>query len=250
MSGHNKWSSIKHRKGAQDAKRGALFSKLIREITVSVREGGSDEETNAALRTVLEKARDANMPKDTIERAIARGSGEAGGQAFERIVFEGYGPGGIAVMVEALTDNRNRTVSDVRHAFAKCGGNLGENGCVAWMFERKGRLEVSVKGLGDDAMMEHVLESSAEDYFCDGDAYVVTCANDDFSQVRDYFKESGLNPHNADLALIPKSTVPVTDEKTAGQVIRLLDTLEDLDDVQKVSCNFEMDDALLEKVAG
>jgi len=250
MSGHNKWSSIKHRKGAQDAKRGALFSKLIREITVSVREGGPDEMTNSTLRTVLEKARDANMPKDTIERAMARGTGEAGGQAYERVVFEGYAPGGIAVMVETLTDNRNRTVSDVRHAFTRCGGNLGENGCVAWMFERKGRLEISVEGLTDDAMMEHVLESSAEDYFREGDVYVVTCSTEDFGRVTDYFKSNHLKPHNADLVLVPKTTVQVADEKSAGQILRLLDTLDDLDDVQKVSCNFEMDEVLMEKVAG
>ncbi len=250
MSGHNKWSSIKHRKGAQDAKRGALFSKLIREITVSVRESGTDEETNSTLRTVLEKARDANMPKDTIERAIARGSGESGGQAFERITFEGYASGGVAVMIEALTDNRNRTVSDIRHAFTKCGGNLGENGCVSWMFERKGRLEIPLSNLSDDEMMVHVLESSAEDFAREEDNFVVICATEDFAVVRDYFKSNNLNPHNADLVLIPKSTVQVTEEKTANQIFRLLDMLDDLDDVQKTSSNFEVDDAIMAKMEG
>jgi YebC/PmpR family DNA-binding regulatory protein len=248
MSGHNKWSSIKHRKGAQDAKRGVLFSKLIREITVSVREGGADEEMNSSLRTVLEKARDANMPKDTIERAIARGAGESGGQAFERVTFEGYAASGVAVIVETLTDNRNRTVSDVRHAFTRCGGNLGENGCVSWMFERKGRLEIPVQGINDDAMMEHVLESSAEDFAVEGDSYIVTCATEDFAAVRNYFKNKNMNPHNADLVLIPKSSIAITDEKTANQVFRLLDMLDDLDDVQKTSSNFEIDDALMAKM--
>ncbi len=249
MSGHNKWSSIKHRKGAQDAKRGKIFSKIIREIVVSVRESGPDEDTNASLRTILAKARESNMPKETIERAIARGSGEAGGTSFERIVFEGYGPSGVAIIVECLTDNRNRTVSDVRHAFSKNGGNLGENGCVAWMFDRKGRLEIPSPGLTEEALMEHIIESSAEDFSMEEGNYVITCGPEDFGAVRDYFKDKGLHPHDADLVLVPKTTVEIADEKSATQVFRLIDALEDLDDVQKVSSNWEMEDALLEKVA-
>jgi len=250
MSGHNKWSSIKHRKGAQDAKRGKLFSKLIREIVVAAREGGIDESSNSTLRGLLEKARDINMPKETVERAIVRGSGELGGEAFERIVFEGYGPGGVAVLVETLTDNRKRTVSDVRYSFSKCGGNLGESGCVAWMFERKGRLEVPCEGMDEDTMMEHVIESQAEDLSSEDGFYVVTCSIEDFTSVRDYFKAKGLNPENADIVLVPKSTVNIPDEKTAGQVFRLIDMLDDLDDVQKVSANFEMADELMQRMAG
>ncbi|MEP0814130.1 MAG: YebC/PmpR family DNA-binding transcriptional regulator [bacterium] len=250
MSGHNKWSSIKHRKGAQDAKRGALFSKIIRDIVVAVREGGANEENNAALKTMLEKARAANMPKDTVERAIARGSGGAGGTKYETIIFEGYGPGGVAVIVEALTDNRNRAVSDIRHAFSKSGGNLGETGCVSWMFERKGRFEIPAEGFDEDSIMELVLESPADDYSLEGDVYVVTSKPECFGAARQFFESKEIELNAADLVLVPKSTVPISDEKTASQLLRLMDSLEDLDDVQSVSANWEMDDEILEKAAG
>ena len=246
MSGHNKWKQIKDKKAKTDQGRAQLFSKLANAIAIAAR-GNPDPKFNATLRSAVEQAHKHNLPQANIERAIHRAA-EVG--SLEELLIEAYGPEGIGIIIEAITDNRNRTVSDVRHAFTRCGGNLGENGCVAWMFERKGRLEISVEGLTDDAMMEHVLESSAEDYFREGDVYVVTCSTEDFGRVTDYFKSNHLKPHNADLVLVPKTTVQVADEKSAGQILRLLDTLDDLDDVQKVSCNFEMDEVLMEKVAG
>jgi len=248
MSGHNKWANIRVRKTAQDAKRGKQFSKLIREITVAAREGGADLEMNAALKVAVSRARDANMPKDTIEKAIARATGESGGAQFERITYEGYGPNGIAVMVEALTDNKNRTVADVRSIFAKCGGSLGESGCVSWLFKRKGLLTIPAGKLSEDDMLELVVESGAEDFKLEGDTYYVYCDPSDFGTVRDYFVEQGIELSSSDVIMQPNTVVRIEKEKDAEKLMRLLESLEDNDDVQKVHANWEMSDELLEKV--
>jgi len=248
MSGHNKWANIKVRKTAQDAKRGKQFSKLIREITVAAREGGSDLEMNAPLKVAVSRAREANMPKDTIEKAIARAAGEGGGMQFERITYEGYGPNGIAVMVEALTDNKNRTVADVRSIFAKSGGSLGEAGCVSWLFKRKGLLTVPAGKVTEDEMLEHVVESGAEDFKLEGDTYYVYCGPTDFSAVREYFIGKGIEVSSSDVVMQPNTLVRITAEKDAEKLVRLLESLEDSDDVQKVHANWEMSDELLEKV--
>ncbi len=249
MSGHNKWANIRIRKGAQDAKRGKLFSKLIREIAVAAREGGPDIETNAALKVAISRARDANMPKDTIEKAIARASGAAGGAAFERVTYEGYGPLGIAVMVEALTDNKNRTVAEVRSIFTRFGGNLGETGCVSWLFKRKGQFTIPREGRSEDDLLELVLESGAEDFKEEGDVYYLYCEPSDFTRVRDYLTEHDVEVTSSDVVMMPNTTVEVTSEKDADKLMRLLEALEDSDDVQKVHANWEMTDALVEKVA-
>jgi len=249
MSGHNKWANIRIRKGAQDAKRGKLFSKLIREITVAAREGGPDPETNAALKVAVARARDANMPKDTIEKAIARAAGGAGGTAFERITYEGYGPLGIAVMVEALTDNRNRTVAEVRSIFSRSGGSLGEAGCVSWLFKRRGQFTISKEGRKEEDLLEIVLESSAEDFREEEDAYYIYCHPSKFSQVRDYLLSHGITITSSDIVMVPNTTVEVKDEREAEKLLRLLEALEDSDDVQRVHANWEMSDALMEQVA-
>ena len=249
MSGHSKWSTIKHKKGAKDLKRGKAFSKIIRDIVVAVREGGGDEFQNPSLRTVLAKAREINLPKDTISRALARGTGAASGENYERITFEGYGPGGVAIIVETLTDNRRRTVSDVRHTFTKFGGNLGATGCVSWMFERKGLVKLPVKDVDEDTMMEQVIESGAEDFEIEEDEYSVAISPDDFPAVKGYFKEKGYKLLLSDIRLVPKTTVHVGDEKHASVLLRLLFALDDLDDVDKVHSNMQVDDEIVEKIS-
>ncbi len=248
MSGHNKWANIRVRKGSQDAKRGKLFSKLIRELTVAAREGGADIETNAALKVAISRARDANVPKDTIEKAIARASGAAGGASFERVMYEGYGPLGIAVMVEAVTDNKNRTVAYVRSIFTRSGGNLGETGCVSWLFKRKGQFTIHREGRSEDDLLELVVESGAEDFKEEEDVYYVYCEPSEFSLVRDYLHEHNVEVTSSDIVMMPNTTIEVTSEKDADKLLRLLEALEDSDDVQKVHANWEMADALVEKV--
>jgi YebC/PmpR family DNA-binding regulatory protein len=249
MSGHNKWSSIKHRKAAQDAKRGATFNKLIREIVVAAREGGADLSTNASLAAIVDKARGSNMPKDTMERAIARGAGAGSGENYERIAYEGRGPAGTAMIVQTLTDNRNRTVADIRHIFAKHGGALAENGSVAWMFERRGQLTLRGK-LSEDALLEDCAEAGADDYKLDGEVAEILCAPEDLGSVRDWFKASGkYTLDGADLALVPKETVEIAGEDEARKVLKLLDALDEHDDVQTVYSNWSMSDELVEKVA-
>ena len=247
MSGHSKWSSIKHRKAAADAKRGQQFTKLARAITVAAREGGGDPDANPALATAVQKARDASMPKDNIQRAIDRGTGAgADAAAIERVVFEGYGPGGAAIMVEALTDNRNRTSAEIRHAFSKHGGNLGEPGSVAWIFEKRGVIVVDGERYGEDDLIA-AIDAGAEDVEQDGDLLKVITEPAALASVREAVESSGVEIQSSDLAMEPKSTVDV-DEGSARPLLRLLDDLEDQDDVNEVHANFDIPEEILETV--
>jgi YebC/PmpR family DNA-binding regulatory protein len=250
VSGHSKWSTIKHKKGAADAKRGKLFSKLSRAIMVAAKEGGADAASNQALQNAIDKARSYSMPKDNIERAIAKGAGEgADGSSFETVVYEGYGPAGVAVLVEALTDNRNRTASDVRHLFTKHGGNLGATGAVAWQFERRGVVLVDAGGVDEDELLLMVADAGADDVERDGSTFVVSSTPDALTQVREVLESAGLELESAGLSMVPKVTVAIADESTAKQVVRLVEGLEDQDDVQDVYANFDIPEAVLEAVA-
>ena len=247
MSGHSKWASIKHKKKATDAKRGALFTKLSRAVTVAAREGGGDPEGNPSLALAIQKAKDASMPKDNIERAIAKGTGaDQDADAFEAIVYEGYGPGGVAVLVEALTDNRNRTSSDLRHAFTKHGGNLGEPGSVAWIFEKKGQIVVDATRYAEDDLMDAV-DAGAEDVARDGDVLEVVTGPTDLAAVRGALEQAGVEVQSAEQVMRPTNRIEV-DESQAGTLMRLLDALEDSDDVQSVHANFDVDADVLERV--
>jgi YebC/PmpR family DNA-binding regulatory protein len=247
VSGHSKWSSIKHKKGAADAKRGKLFSKLSRAIIVAAKEGGPDPAGNLSLQNAIEKARSYSMPKDNIERAIARGSGQDSDAAtFETIVYEGYASGGVAVIAEALTDNRNRTAAEVRHLFAKNDGNLGEAGSVAWLFERRG--VVVVDGSADeDELTLAAAEGGADDVQRDGSTWEVTAAPEHLSAVREAVESAGFTVQNAELAMVPKTTIEVDDENQAKKVLRLIDALEENDDVQEVYANFDIAERVLEE---
>ena len=250
MSGHSKWSSIKHKKGAADAKRGQLFSKLARAIIVAAREGGADPDANLALANAVQKARDNSMPKDNIERAIARGSGAAGdGQAYEQVTYEGYGPGGIALLVEALTDNRNRTAAEIRHLFAKHEGNLGAAGAVAWLFERKGIALVDADSVDEDELMLAAVDGGAEDVTREGSSFQVTSAPEDLPTVREALEQAGIPLESAELTMVPKTTISIDDEAAARKLLRLLDALEESDDVQDVYGNFDIAESLMEAVA-
>jgi len=246
MSGHNKWSTIKHKKGRADAKRGKIFTKIIREITVSAREGGGDPDSNPRLRAAVAAAKAANMPADNIKRAIDRGTGDLDGVNYEEISFEGYGPGGVAVMLELLTDNRNRTTPEIRHLFSKHGGNLGENGCVAWLFTRKGLILIPrTSDLEEDTMMELALEAGAEDLDTDdADYYRIYTNPDELHQVKDRLEEGGVKVEASQFEMEPSSTTRL-EGKRAEQMIRLMDAFEDHDDVQNVWANFDIDDDLL-----
>ena len=250
MSGHSKWSSIKHKKGAADAKRGKLFSKLTRAIIVAAREGGPDPDGNATLATAIQKARDNSMPKDNIERAVARGAGASvDGEAYETVTYEGYGDGGVAVFVEALTDNRNRTAAEVRHIFAKNDGNLGTSGTVAWLFERKGVVIVAADSVDEDELMLVAAEGGAEDVNEDGSSYEVISAPDEFATVRAALEAAGITFESSELTMLPKTTVAVENESTAKKLLRLMDALEENDDVQAVYANFDIPEGILEAVA-
>jgi YebC/PmpR family DNA-binding regulatory protein len=250
VSGHSKWSSIKHKKGAADAKRGKLFSKLSRAIIVAAKEGGADPANNLALQNAIEKARSYSMPKDNIERAIAKGAGEgADGAAFETVVYEGYGPEGVAVLVEALTDNRNRTASDVRHLFTKHGGNLGATGAVAWQFERRGVILVGAAGVDEDELVLVAADAGADDVSRDGDTFEVSSPPEQLAAVRQRLEDAGLAIESAELSMVPKTTVAVPDEAVAKRIVRLVEGLEDNDDVQDVYANFDIPVDVLEAVA-
>jgi YebC/PmpR family DNA-binding regulatory protein len=244
MSGHSKWSTIKRKKGANDSNRAKLFTKLIRELTVAAREGGGDELSNPRLRTGMQTARGANMPQSTIDRAVRRGAGDEPGAVYEAGLFEGYGPAGVAVMVETLTDNRNRTVSEVRHVFTKCSGNLGENGSVAWMFEQKGLLEVGKDAVSEDDLMMAVMDAGAEDIQDGDEVHEIITPVADFEAVKQALEAGGLSYSQAYLSWIPKNMLEV-DAKVADQIIRMLEALDDLDDVQKVYSNFDVGDEQL-----
>ena len=250
MSGHSKWSTIKHKKGAADAKRGKLFSKLSRAIMVAAKEGGADPATNLALQNAVEKARSYSMPKDNIERAIAKGAGEGtDGASFETVVYEGYGPEGVAVIVEALTDNRNRTASEVRHMFSKHGGNLGATGAVAWQFERRGVVLVAADDVDEDELVLAAADAGAEDVERDGETFVVSSSPDELTAVRQALETAGYTLESVGLSMVPKTTVAIGDESTAKQVVRLVEGLEDNDDVQDVYANFDIPETVLEAVA-
>ena len=251
MSGHSKWSSIKHKKGAADARRGKLFSKLSRAIIVAAREGGPDPDGNVALATAIQKARDNSMPKENIERAIARGAGSgADSESYETVTYEGYGPGGVAVLVEALTDNRNRTAAEVRHTFSKNDGNLGESGVVAWLFERKGVVLVNADSADEDELTLAAADGGADDVTVEGSSYQVTCPPEDLATVRAALEAAGIETESAEVTMIPKTTVQIEAESAAKKLLRLMDALEDNDDVQDVYANFDIPEGILEAVAG
>jgi len=248
MSGHSKWSSIKHKKGAADAKRGKLFSKLARAIIVAARDGGGDPDNNATLATAIQKARDVSMPKENIQRAIDRGTGAgADGAAIESVLYEGYGPAGVAILVEALTDNRNRASADIRFAFSSHGGSLGEPGSVAWIFEKKGAIEVNGERYGEDDVIV-AIDAGAEDVREDGDRLRVLCEPADLSAVREALEAAGVEIESAGLATEPKSTVEVKGQE-AEQLLKLLDALDEQDDVDEVFANFDIPEDVLEKLA-
>lgn len=249
MSGHSKWSTIKRKKGANDAKRGKIFTKLIKEITVAAKMGGGDPDANPRLRTAVMAAKTENMPKDNIERAIKKGTGGLEGVNYEEILYEGYGPGGVAVLVETMTDNKNRTVADVRHYFSKSGGNLGESGCVGWMFDKKGVIVVDKETMSEEELMEIALEAGAEDVVEEDATFQVVTAPEDFDQVMANFEKSELKYEEASVSMVPQNTIEVSDEKTARSLMRLLDSLEDHDDVQKVHANFDIPDELMESLS-
>jgi len=246
MSGHNKWSTIKHKKGAADAKRGKIFTKIIKELTVASKMGGPDPDANPRLRTAIDKAKSENMPKDNIERAIKKGSGGLEGVNYEETTYEGYGPGGVAVLVEVMTDNRNRTVSDVRSIFSKCNGNMGEAGCVAWLFDKKG-LIVYPKSTDFDALFEAALEAGADDVTDEEGQIEVVTDPSAFIEVREALEKAGFKHESAEVTMIPQTMVKL-DGKQAESMLKLMDRLEDNDDVQNVYANFDISDEEMEKM--
>ena len=247
MAGHSKWANIQHRKGKQDAKRGKLFTKLIREVTIAAKLGGSDPDANPRLRLAMEKARGQSMPKDNIERAVKRGAGELDGVNYEEVRYEGYGPGGCAVMVDCMTDNRNRTVAEVRHAFSKCGGNLGSDGSVAYLFKHLGLISFA-PGSDEDKIMEVALESDADDVATNDDGSVdVFTTPEQFEAVRDALRAASFEPEQAEITMHAETSAEL-DENDAGKIMRLLEMLEDLDDVQNVYSNAEISDDILAKL--
>ncbi len=248
MAGHSKWANIKHRKGAQDAKRGKIFTKLIKEITIAAKIGGGDLEANARLRLAVDKAKQANMPKDNIERAIKKGTGDLDGVNYEEGIFEGYGPGGVAVIVEFMTDNRTRTVADVRHAFNKCGGSLGVSGSVAFMFDRKGQIIFGEES-DFDQIFEAALEAGAEDVKDEDGIIEVITEPGEFETVRNTLEAKGLVPQSAEVTMIPQNMTAV-EGKQAEQLMKMIDMLEDNDDVQNVHANFDISDEEMERIMG
>jgi YebC/PmpR family DNA-binding regulatory protein len=248
MSGHSKWSTIKHKKGAADAKRGKIFTKLIREISIAARQGGGDASSNSRLRHAIQKARDNSMPGENIERAIKRGTGELEGSSLEEHTYEGYGPGGVAIYVEVMTDNRNRTTSEIRHLFSKNGGNLGESGCVSWMFAKKGLIVVGKDKVGEDELLELVLNAGAEDVKSTNGDFEVTTAPEDFASVRKAIEEKGIAFSLAEVSMVPSSTVRL-EGKDAQRMLGLMEALEDHDDVQNVYANFDIPEEVMAEAA-
>jgi YebC/PmpR family DNA-binding regulatory protein len=246
MSGHSKWANIKHKKGAADARRGKVFTKLIKEITVAARMGSSDPDANPRLRSAIAAAKNENMPKDNIERAIKKGTGELEGVNYDESTYEGYGPGGAAILIDSLTDNKNRAVSEIRHALTKHGGNMGESGCVAWMFDKKGYVVVEKGAIDEDALMEKALDAGAEDVRDDGDNWEVICDPDVFEDVKEAIDEADIAYLVAEVTMLPQNVTPVEGE-TAEKLIRLIDALEDCDDVQKVYTNADLPDDIMEE---
>ncbi|WP_333784636.1 YebC/PmpR family DNA-binding transcriptional regulator [Thermocrinis sp.] len=245
MAGHSHWAQIKHKKAKADAQRGKLFTKLIREITVAVRQGGPNPETNPRLRTAIENAKKANMPMETVERAIKKGTGELGGENYEEVIYEGYGPGGVALMILATTDNRNRTTSEIRHVLSKHGGNLGSSGCVSFLFDRVGLIEVPKDSISEDELYEKALEAGAEDILVGDVAYTIYTLPEELYQVKEKLQSLGVQIEKAEVTYKPNSTVSITDPETAKKLLKLLDALEELDDVKEVIANFDMAEELI-----
>jgi YebC/PmpR family DNA-binding regulatory protein len=249
MSGHSKWATTKHRKGAKDSARAKVFAKLIRQVEVAAREGGGDLDTNASLRTMYQKAREASVPLDTIERAMKRGTGELEGVRYEAISYEGYGPDGVAVIVETLTDNRNRTSAEIKHVFARNGGTIAEPGAVSWQFDRKGLIEV--KGpIDEDQLLEWVMDAGGENFEANGDNYTVTTEPHDVGAVRDALEGFGAKVLSMELTLIPQNSIPVESETEAKKILRLMDAIDDHDDVQNVFSNFDIPESILAAYEG
>jgi YebC/PmpR family DNA-binding regulatory protein len=247
MSGHSKWHNIRLRKGKQDAERGKIFTKLAREIIVAAKAGGGNPDTNLRLRIAIQKARDASMPQENIKRAIQRGTGEIEGAHYEEVTYEGYGPGGVAVLVECLTDNRNRTVADLRAIFSKCGGSMGESGCVAWLFQPKGIVSIPAEAASEDDVLMAVMDAGAEDVKTEGDTIEVVCPPEALHGVRQALTDAGIPFTMAELSMVPQNTVSV-EGKEASQVLRLMDQLEDHDDVQHVYSNFDIPDEVMQEI--
>ena len=248
MSGHSKWATIKHKKAAVDARRGKVFTKLIRELTSAARMGGGDADSNPRLRTAVAAAKTANMPSDTIQRAIKKGTGELPGEVYEEITYEGYGAGGVAILVDVLTDNKNRTVAEIRHLFAKHGGNLGESGCVAWMFARKGVITLNTNQIDEDTLLELVLEAGGDDVKTEVDVYEIVTAPEAFEDVLRALEQKELTLDVAEVTMMPQNTVPV-EGKQAEQVLRLMEALDDQDDVRKAHANFDISDEVMDALA-
>ncbi len=245
MSGHSKWHTIKHKKGALDAKRGKIFTKLIKEITVAARTGGGDEAANARLRKAVTDAKGANMPNDTIDRAVKRGTGDLEGVNYEEITYEGYGIGGVAVLIETLTDNRNRTVAEIRHLFSKNGGNLGESGSVAWMFDKKGYIVVDKAAKSEDELFDIAIEAGADDVQEDGDSFEILTAPENFEAVSEAIKKAGIEPEAAEVSMIPQNYIHL-EGNDARAMLKLYEALEDHDDVQNVYANFDIGESEME----
>lgn len=249
MSGHSKWATIKRKKGKTDAERGKVFTRHIKEITIAAREGGGDPEGNPRLRTAIAAAKASNMPADNIKRAVMKGTGDLPGVTYESITYEGYGPGGVALYMEALTDNKNRCVSEVRHALTKYGGNLGASGCVAWMFEKQGLITIDLDATDEDTIMEVAMEAGAEDIKSDSGTYEVITQPGDIDTVRSAIEAKGIAMVSAEVTMIPKDSVKLEKESQASSMMKLWDILEELDDVQKIYANFDISEELLEKLA-
>ena len=249
MSGHSKWHNIRLRKGKQDAARGKLFTKIAREIIVAAKEGGGNIDSNLALRLAVQKARDNSMPQDNIKRAIQRGTGEIEGASYEEVTYEGYAPGGVAVLVSCLTDNRNRTVAELRNIFTKTGGNLGESGCVSWMFDARGLVQIQADASDEDSVMMATMDAGAEDIKVEGDTIEVLCQPEDLPKVRDAVAEAEIEYVSSEVTQLPKSTVRIDDSKEASRVLRLLDALDDNDDVKQAYANFDIPDEIMQESA-
>ena len=248
MAGHSHWAGIKHKKAANDAKRGKIWSKLARAIIIAARDGGGDPDTNLPLRYAIDKAKAENMPKDTIEKAIKKGTGELEAVNYEEVVYEGYAKGGVAVMVEAVTDNRNRTAPEIKKVFERHGGSLGGSGCVAWMFDRKGLITIKTSDADEDELMELALSAGAEDMTTEADMYEITCEAGAFEELNKAIQDAGIKPEVAEISMIPQNNVKVEDPDTAKKVLALMDELEDHDDVQNVYANFDIPDEILTTV--
>ena len=249
MSGHSKWATTKHKKAATDAKRGKIFTKITKEITVAAKLGGGDPDGNPRLRTAVAKAKGVSMPAENIKRAIQKGTGELPGVSYEEITYEGYGPNGVAIIVEVLTDNRNRTVSEIRNIFSKAGGNMGETGCVSWMFHKKGYIVVARAKADEEKLMSLALDAGAEDMQTEDDNFVITTAQSDFEEVKKALENAGIPLEVAEVTMVPQTYVKIDGEKVAGQMMRLMEAIEDNDDVQNVYANFDIPDEVMNAVS-